>query len=91
MLRADGAVRPGAASALLGCAPSACSLATLRAGDALLYDASVLHFGGANTVADNERVVFYFGAARAAAAAAAAPAPIPGREAVAPVHLSAFL
>ena len=39
-------------------------IATLRAGDAVVFDASVLHFGGANTVTDNERVVLYFGVAR---------------------------
>ena len=44
-------------------APTA-AIATLRAGDAVVFDASVLHFGGANTVADNERVVLYFGVAR---------------------------
>jgi ectoine hydroxylase-related dioxygenase (phytanoyl-CoA dioxygenase family) len=35
----------------------------------VVFDASTLHFGGANTVADNERVVFYFGFARNGVAA----------------------
>jgi len=44
-------------------------IATLRAGDAVVFDASVLHFGSANTVANNERVVLYFGVARDGTAA----------------------
>lgn len=44
-------------------------LATCSAGDAVVYDASVLHFGSANAVDD--RVVLYFSVARAGAAAAA--------------------
>lgn len=44
-------------------------IATLNAGDAVVFDASVLHFGGANTVTDNERVLLYFGFARDGAAA----------------------
>lgn len=41
--------------------------ATLGCGDVAIYDASVLHFGSANTVPDNTRVVLYFGVAAAAA------------------------
>ena len=44
-------------------------IATLNAGDAVVFDASVLHFGGANSVPDNERVLLYFGFARDGAAA----------------------
>ena len=44
-------------------------IANLRAGDAVVFDASCLHFGGANSVPDNERVVLYFGFARDGAAA----------------------
>jgi hypothetical protein len=57
----------GEASARPTSAPAV--LATLRAGDVVVFDASTLHFGGANTVADNERVVFYFGFARNGVAA----------------------
>ena len=35
--------------------------ATLNAGDVAIYDASVLHFGSANSVLSNTRVVLYFG------------------------------
>lgn len=35
--------------------------ATLCAGDVAIYDASVLHFGSANSVPGNRRVVLYFG------------------------------
>ena len=66
------------------------SLATLRAGDALMYDASVLHFGSANSVADNDRVVLYFGVSRGGAAAKCAGPPIPDREAVPAVRVDAY-
>jgi hypothetical protein len=39
--------------------PAKC--ATLCAGDVAIYDASVLHFGSANSVPENTRAVFYFG------------------------------
>lgn len=35
--------------------------ASLSAGDVAIYDASVLHFGSANSVPENTRAVFYFG------------------------------
>jgi hypothetical protein len=35
--------------------------ATLCTGDAVIYDASVLHFGGAKSAPNNTRVVLYFG------------------------------
>ena len=44
-------------------------IATLKAGDAVVFDASLLHFGGANSVPDNERVLLYFSFARDGAAA----------------------
>jgi len=37
--------------------------ATLQTGDCAVYDASLLHFGSANSVPDNTRAVFYFGVA----------------------------
>ena len=39
-------------------------MATVRAGDAVVYDASVLHYGAANRVEANDRMVFYFGVSR---------------------------
>ncbi|KAJ1458374.1 hypothetical protein M885DRAFT_513526 [Pelagophyceae sp. CCMP2097] len=62
-------------------------LATVRAGDAVVYDASVLHFGAANSVQGNDRVVLYFSVARPGAAAAAfatAKMPMPEGLAAAP-------
>mmetsp|Transcript_7976 Transcript_7976/g.12211 ORF Transcript_7976/g.12211 Transcript_7976/m.12211 type:complete len:339 (-) Transcript_7976:87-1103(-) len=38
--------------------------ACLNKGDVVMYDASVLHFGSANQVPNNVRVVFYFGLSR---------------------------
>ena len=35
-------------------------IATVRAGDAVTYDASVLHYGTANAVEGNDRMVLYF-------------------------------
>jgi hypothetical protein len=35
--------------------------ASLSAGDVAIYDASVLHFGSANSIPENTRAVFYFG------------------------------
>lgn len=35
--------------------------ASLSAGDVAIYDASVLHFGSANSIPENNRAVFYFG------------------------------
>ena len=48
----------------------AAHLATVRAGDSVTYDASVLHYGTANAVEGNDRMVLYFSVARAGAAAA---------------------
>lgn len=51
----------------------AAAIATLRAGDAVIFDASILHFGGSmsqSTADDANRLVLYFGVARAGAAAA---------------------
>ena len=53
-------------------------MATVRAGDALLYDASVLHYGAANTVEGNERAIFYVGVSRAGHAKSCAGPPIEG-------------
>ena len=47
-------------------------VATLNAGDCVIYDASVLHFGGANSAPGNERSIFYFGLAPLGGAAALA-------------------
>lgn len=43
---------------------SAPRCATLRAGDVAVYDASLLHFGSANSVQGNQRAVMYLGVAR---------------------------
>ena len=68
---------------------------TLRCGDAAVYDASVLHFGGANAVPGNTRVIFYIGAARkgeaARVAAANGDASSPGLVAAPAIPLSSFL
>jgi hypothetical protein len=40
-----------------------------QCGDILVYDASVLHWGGANSVLNNDRAILYFGVARPGAAA----------------------
>ena len=39
-----------------------------KTGDILVYDASVLHWGGANSVPNNDRAILYFGVARPGAA-----------------------
>lgn len=66
-------------------------LATVNAGDVVLYDASVLHYGTANTIPGNDRLVFYFSVARPGAAAAEFAAslegPPPGLRAVSPLTL----
>ena len=41
----------------------------MRRGDMLVYDASVLHWGGANSVPNNDRAMLYFGVALPGAAA----------------------
>ena len=69
-------------------------IATLRAGDSVTYDASVLHYGTANAVEGNDRMVLYFSVARAGAAAAsfavASEELPPGLDAVDPVPLSSY-
>ena len=70
------------------------STATLRCGDVALYDASVLHFGGANRVPGNTRVIWYIGAARkgeAARVAAGAASATPGLQAVPAIPLKSYL
>jgi len=39
-----------------------------RCGDVLIYDASVLHWGGPNRIVGNDRAILYFGVARSGAA-----------------------
>ena len=72
----------------------AAHIATVRAGDAVTYDASVLHYGTANAVEGNDRMVLYFSVARAGAAAAsfavAGEEPPKGLDAVDPVPLSSY-
>lgn len=80
MFSESGGMRPGS---LDGCVSE---LATVRAGDAVVYDASVLHFGTANTVAGNERVVLYFGLSRGGHAAECAGPTPEGWEPVDPVR-----
>ena len=69
-------------------------VATVDAGAAVIYDASVLHHATANSVSDNDRVVFYCSFARRGAAAAAYAAPEavpPGMAEVAPIPLERLL
>ena len=58
------------------------------------YDASVLHYGTANAVEGNDRMVLYFSVARAGAAAAsfavASEESPPGLDAVDPIQLSSY-
>ena len=72
----------------------AAHLATVRAGDSVTYDASVLHYGTANAVEGNDRMVLYFSVARAGAAAASFTAageePPEELNAVDPVSLSSY-
>ena len=68
-------------------------VATVDAGDAVIYDASVLHFATANVVPKNDRVVFYcsFALPGAAAAAYVPPPSLPdGMVAAAPLPLSSL-
>ena len=69
-------------------------IAAVRAGDAVTYDASVLHYGTANAVEGNDRMVLYLSVARAGAAAAsfavASEEPPPGLDAVDPIQLSSY-
>jgi len=50
-----------------GGGPAVC--AALQCGDCLIYDASVLHWGGANVMEDFQRAVLYFGVSLPGAAA----------------------
>lgn len=77
----DGAVRAGSLEGREAERAALCS-----AGDAVIYDASVLHYGSANTVPGNERLVFYFGVSRAGHAQHCAGPPVEGWEASAPVR-----
>ena len=61
VLHSDGTVQPGS----LDEHDTIPWMATVKAGDAVIYDASVLHYGSANTVEGNDRAVFYFGISRA--------------------------
>ena len=72
----------------------ACGLATVDCGHAVVYDASVLHFGAANNVPGNDRVVLYITFARAdaamASAAARADPDFAAMTAVAPIPLASL-
>jgi hypothetical protein len=72
----------------------AAHIATVRAGDAVTYDASVLHYGTANAVEGNDRMVLYFSVARAGAAAAsfavAGEESPKGLDAIDPIPLSSY-
>jgi len=46
-----------------------------RRGDMLIYDASVLHWGGANSIPKNDRAIFYFGVSNLGSAARLAMGP----------------
>lgn len=60
-----------------------------RRGEMLMYDASVLHWGGANMVPKNDRAIFYFGVALPGSAAQLGESQpeLPGHETVAPIFL----
>lgn len=62
-------------------------------GDMLVYDASVLHWGGANSVEKNDRAILYFGVARPGAAQILSEGhpPLKGFTLVPPVLLEDFL
>jgi hypothetical protein len=68
--------------------PIPLELATLKAGDAIIYDASALHFGCSNEVEVSECAVFYFGGSRKDAAAQCAGPEVPWREVAERVHLA---
>jgi len=82
VLQSTGAIQPGFAGG-----NDASWMATCRAGDAVVYDASVLHYGAANTVAGNDRVVFYFGISRGGHAMSCAGRTPAGWEPTDPVKL----
>ena len=56
----------------------------------LMYDASVLHWGGANSTPNNDRAIFYFGVSRLGAAAQLAQnqPELKGLESVPPILLA---
>ena len=60
-----------------------------RRGEMLMYDASVLHWGGANSMPDNDRAILYFGVSQLGAAAQLAQnqPEIKGLESVPPILL----
>jgi len=64
-----------------------------RRGEMLIYDASVLHWGGANSVPGNDRVMLYFGVSRRGAAAQLSEnQPEPGNcEIISPILLRDFV
>ncbi|KAL3918491.1 MAG: hypothetical protein SGARI_007456, partial [Bacillariaceae sp.] len=57
------------------------------AGEMLIYDASVLHWGSANLVENNNRAMLYFGVARPGAAELLSQGQMDGYEALPPVLL----
>ena len=57
----------------------------------VIYDASVLHFGSANTVEGNDRAVFYFGFAPHGGASALAGTQPTGYKQEKAVHLNDFI
>mmetsp|Transcript_1168 Transcript_1168/g.2647 ORF Transcript_1168/g.2647 Transcript_1168/m.2647 type:complete len:423 (-) Transcript_1168:25-1293(-) len=61
-----------------------------RRGEMLMYDASVLHWGGANSMPNNDRAIFYFGVSRVGAAAKLAEnqPELKGLESVPPILLN---
>ena len=61
----------------------------IRRGEMLIYDASVLHWGGANSIPNNDRALLYFGISPPGAAALLGQhqPPLKGFEIVAPIVL----
>jgi hypothetical protein len=64
-----------------------------RRGEMLIYDASVLHWGGANLVPKNDRAILYFGVSRlnSAAQLGQSQPKLPGFEIVPPILLQDFV
>lgn len=59
-----------------------------RRGDMLIYDASVLHWGGANSIPENDRAIFYFGVSKLGSAARLDVGPkLKGYETIPPILL----
>ena len=60
----------------------------VRQGDLVMYDASVLHWGGANSIPNYDRAMFYFGVSQLGAAARLEVVPeLPGFDIVPPILL----